>query len=218
MNKDFFAEPCDRGVELSRIMEGVRRLQVRLASLSDSLPATYKRSERNLGDLVGTSDWVGFVLLHMWICQRYMDLYHFALPVSGGEQQVSADLVRKLPAEFLDKSRGQAVGWAVSLAQFGESLQALFDGHPRARDVLAAANRWIYPCLNHSNRILMMARQHGLYEDLRNQSTAPLRHGGVIDEAALSGLMRSNSALLESVSPATQQQRTSPVRLLLSVL
>ncbi len=203
MTKNLTAPQQD--LEVFQVVEDVRRLQIRLTSFRETLPATYEMTQRNMRQLCCTDEWVGFVILHSWICQLHIDLYSFALPEI--KENTNSELLHGLPAGFLRKARGQAVGWAVNYSQLWESLQTLLEEQPRARAPLVAASPWIGACTVQSSKVLLLSKKYGLYSHLREHTSAPLRSGGTVDDTMHNALIQSNLSSLDNISHLLPRSR-----------
>lgn len=179
-------------------MESVTSLQAQLTNFNENLPVQFKFSESNIHNTFGTAEGPAYTMLFTWYFQLHIDLYRFSVP--GLREEANSELSRQLPKEFLLKSQKQAVGYAVTLARFWEKLQRLVSHRPPGIDRLVTADHNLAICIIQSSKVLLAARQHHLYTDVQEHSTAPLCRSKPVDDAALSLLIQSNLDMLGPIS------------------
>jgi len=187
-------------LETTHLIRDFGRLQTQLTSLSESLPSAYKRLDSNSLKHLGTTEWPSFVLTHTWLSQLHMELNRFSVP--GTRDQAAADVRARLPADFVRKAAEEAIGWAISLAQFWASLRRLLADRPpgSAAARLLAADLALATCGVQSCRVLTAARQAALYPRLQSRCTAPLHSETVVGEATYAALVESNVAVLQDLA------------------
>lgn len=109
-------------VELSQVLESVNQLQCQLFQFHQSLPECLKVS-----DPIIISKWAmspdcgSFVMMYTMFCELHIDLYRFSIP--GLREEADPEIARQLPRDFVKMSQNQAVGYAVSLSRFWQSMQ-----------------------------------------------------------------------------------------------
>jgi hypothetical protein len=116
--------------------------------------------------------------------------------VPGLREEANSGLLSRLPHEFIRKSQKQAVAYAVSLARFWQMLQRLVADKSPGVDRLFTADHNLAVIVIQSTKILLAARQHHLYSDLGEHSTAPLCRNESIDDGTLAALIESNLEVL----------------------
>jgi hypothetical protein len=182
-------------MEASKVMEDINRLQSELARFGSSLPEELKLSNHSIANFMHSSDRPGFVMLHTWLCQLYVELYRFALP--GMQCQVARDIVRSLPKEFVIKSQKQAVAHALSLARFWETVQQQSPGINDTGELVVSGDYMITPSIAQCSKVLLIALKYNLYTDLSEHSTAPLWRNEPASEASIRAIIEKNVQLLE---------------------
>lgn len=138
-----------------------------------------------------------------WICQLHIDLYRFTLP--GIREQAGPELLRSLPKAFVEYTRNEAIGWAVSLAQFWETLQDVVRRRSPASVSLLAADFMVAACCVQCTKILCSAKKYRLFSAVGERSSAPLRRHDVIDTFSLAALIQSNIDLLDQFASFVPQ-------------
>jgi hypothetical protein len=186
----------EQGLGHSQVIEDVALLQRLLLHFVDSLPDTLKRSASNVAKHFGTSELAGFVMLHTWICELHIELYRFSLPTA---QKGRKALHERLPQVFLNRCRGQALSWALSLAQFWESLRQLQLDRPPGPTRLVVADFSITTCVAQSTLVLLDGHHCGLYPLVKDYGTAPLLNAE-IDANTHHRLVQNNIRLLDDMA------------------
>ena len=179
-------------------MESVTSLQAQLSNFNESLPVPFKFSESNIHNNFDTSEGPAFIMLSTWYFQLHIDLYRFSVP--GLREEANSELSRQLPKAFILKSQKQAVGYAVTLARFWEKLQRRVSHRAPGIDLLVTADHNLAICIVQSSKVLLAARQHRLYTDLQEHSTAPLCRNKPVDDEGLAALIQSNLEMLDPIS------------------
>lgn len=108
-------------VELSQVLESVNQLQCQLFQFHQSLPEYLKVSDSTIGNWATSPDCGSFVMIYTMFCELHIDLYRFSIP--GLREEADPEIARQLPRDFVEKSQNQAVGYAVSLSRFWQSMQ-----------------------------------------------------------------------------------------------
>lgn len=176
-------------------MADIINLQNDLTLISTALPDDLKLSDQSISRYVAAQERPGFVFLHTHIFASHIDLYRFALPSMN--DKASIDLSRKLPTEFLVKAQKQAVANAISLARFCDAVLQVFDTLPKTGRLQLAADAGIGPIVTQSLRVLLIALQHNLYQDLAEHTTPPQWRSEPADEAHIRGLINSLLSITE---------------------
>lgn len=179
--------------KVSQIMQDVLHLRKKLVDLNAALPETFKDSDANIRRHLGTPEWTPFVMFHTWLYTLYTDLHRFSLP--GIRERAAQELVTMFTTDFIQTSRKQAVGYAVSLARFWQTLRLHVANRGPGVESMVTADFMAMTCLAQNTKLLIVARQYRLYHGLQ-QSTAPLRSDKDLDDTEIAVLMESNMAAL----------------------
>lgn len=115
-------------VELSQVLESVNQLQCQLFQFHQSLPTYLRVSDANIANWASSPDCGSFVMIYTMYCELHIDLYRFSIP--GLREEADPEIARQLPRDFVEKSRNQAVGYAVSLSRFWQSMQGYVSKRP----------------------------------------------------------------------------------------
>ncbi|KAI5465538.1 hypothetical protein BGZ63DRAFT_107242 [Mariannaea sp. PMI_226] len=175
-------------IEPSRVMSSINAFQNELSYINASLPECLRLNHRNIDHAMSSEYSTGYVFIHTCLASIHMDLYSFCLP--GLREQVSPELLRKLPREFIAKSQKQAVAHALTLARLCDTLQRRIDSGAAGSMKLVGCSsmvKFTTQCL----RFLLTAMQHGLYQDLADHTTAPLWRNEPADEVHIRELIGS---------------------------
>lgn len=115
-------------VELSKVLESVNQLQCQLFQFHQSLPDDLKVSNASIAKWALSPNCGSYVMIYTMFCELHIDLYRFSIP--GLREEADPELARQLPQEFVEKSRNQAVGYAVSLSRFWQNMQGYVSKRP----------------------------------------------------------------------------------------
>lgn len=117
-------------LELSEVLEAVNRMQTELFQFHQSLPDCVKvtGTDTNLRHWAASPECGSFVMLYTFFCELHIDLYRFSIP--GLREEADPEILGHLPVDFVEKSKSQAVGYAVSLSRFWRSMKELVDERP----------------------------------------------------------------------------------------
>ncbi|KAH6897246.1 hypothetical protein B0T10DRAFT_455113 [Thelonectria olida] len=179
-------KPC---LEPSKVMSNINGFQNELSQINASLPPDLRPNEANIARAMASEYATGFVFIHTCLASVHMDLYSFCLP--GLREQVSADLLRKLPREFVTKSQKQAVAHALTLARFCDTLQHRLEAETYAGKLKLVGCSSMVKFTTQCLRVLLTALQHNLYRDLADHTTAPIWRSEPADEPHIRGLIES---------------------------
>lgn len=108
-------------VDPSKVLESVEQLQCRLFQFHQSLPECLKVSDPVIGRWALSPDCGSLVMMYTLFCELHIDLYRFSIP--GLREEADPEIARQLPRDFVEHSQNQAVGYAVSLSRFWQSMQ-----------------------------------------------------------------------------------------------
>lgn len=189
-------------MEPSKVMAEINGLQTELARIGASLPDDLRLSDQSILRYVAAQERPGFVFLHTHLLAAHIDLYRFALPCNSDATAV--DLSRKLPHEFLAKSQKQAVAHALCLARFCDAVLRVFERLPKSGRLQLAGDCTIASIATQSLRVLLIALEHELYQDLAENSSAPLWRNEPADEAHIRVLITSLLRISEPWSQLLQ--------------
>ncbi|KAF7543730.1 hypothetical protein G7046_g9942 [Stylonectria norvegica] len=196
--------------EPSKVMADINTLQNELFRFNNTLPDEHKLSNQNITRHMASEQGPGYVFLHTCLSTSHIELYSLSLP--GLREQIAADLLRKLPQEFIAKSQKQAVAHALCLARFCETIHMEVEQRPYNGKLKVTGDPTILNVVGQCQRVLLTALQHNIYQDLTDHSTAPLWRSEPADEAHIRGLIDSLLRISESWGrflPKAQQSHES---------
>lgn len=193
-------------LEPSKVMSIINGFQGELSQVNASLPEHLKLNDQNIARAMTSEDSAGYVFIHTCMASVHIDLYSLCLP--GLREQLSADLLRKLPREFVTKSQKQVVAHALCLARFCASLQRRLDQQSYTRKLKLVGCSSMVKITTQCLRVLLTALQHNLYQDLADHTTAPLWSNEPTDEPHIRCLIDSLLKISKSwcqIIPRNQQ-------------
>lgn len=193
------AGPNKAHLEPSKVMADINALQNELTRFHSAVPDDLRLSDHSISRYMTTQERPGYVYFHTHLSACHSDLYRFALP--DQPEQASQDVLRKLPREFVLKSQRQAVAHALCLGRFCEAIQKNMDAQPDTGMPKLAGDYTIFHMASRGLQVLLVALDHNLYQDLENDTTAPLWRNGPTDEARVRSLCGS---LLKITEPWCQ--------------
>lgn len=161
-------------------MAEINGLQNELTRFHMSLPPELFLGDQSVARYMASTERPGYVFLHMHLAMSHIDLYRFSLP--GQHTKVPADLLRKLPPEFLARSQKQAVAHAMSLGRFCDAIQNEVDGMRHTGKLELAGDYSTFQMSTQAVRVLLIALQYKLYRDINDVATAPLWRSVEVDE------------------------------------
>jgi hypothetical protein len=153
-------------------MAEINDLQNELSRICASVPDKLMLTDQSIARYMASPERYGYIFLHSHIAASHLDLYRFALP--GTKENSTPSILRKLPGEFLAKSQKQAVAYAISLARFCNAVQDAYDKLPAMDGLGLAGDCTVSHMTTHCLRVLLIALEHDLYQDLTEHTTAPL--------------------------------------------
>lgn len=175
--------------DASKVMADINSLQNELTRFHMSLPPELFLSDQSVIKFMSLPERAGYVFLHTHLAASHIDLYGFSLP--GQRDKVSAETLRKLPREFLLRSQKQAVAHAMSLGRFCDGIQNEVDQMKDTGKLELAGDYSIFQISSQCIRVLLVALQYKLYEDITEATTAPLWRSVQPDEAHIRFLIDS---------------------------
>ena len=183
-------------------MADISSLQNELLRINASLPDDLTLNDQNITRNMAAKHRHGYVFLQTHMSQCHMELYLFAMP--GMREKTPANVLRKLPREFLAKSQKQVVAHAICLARFCNVIQEEVDRLPLNVALGPAGDCTMGNMVTHCLRVLLIALEHNLYHDLADHTTAPLWRSEPADEASIrrliDGLVRITEPWCESMT------------------
>ena len=169
-------------------MGEINAFQSELAAFSATIPEDMKLSDQSIAKYMPSAERVGYVYLQTRLRVAHIELYRFALP--GIIDPMKNDIVRKLPLDFAEACKKQAVAHALCTGRFFMAIVDEVAKHPfRGKLNLVGDCTSAYmstQCL----RVLLIAIEHGIYENLNEQTTAPLWRFQHPDEAYIRNMIR----------------------------
>lgn len=191
--------PDKRGaaLEASDVIGRINGLQKILSSFNANLPTHLKVCDSSLERWVNLPESASYIMLWTTFWGLYIELYLFSIP--GLREEANPELSRQLPITFVVKSQKQAVAYAISLSQFWRSVQdivgkrSIADGTER----LYTTDQTLIINVIRSTTVLLVAREHRLYDGVQEESTAPLIPQEPITDEFLESLIQSNMGLFK---------------------
>ncbi|KAK7418856.1 hypothetical protein QQX98_003718 [Neonectria punicea] len=193
-------------MEPSKVMATINGFQNELSQINASLPENLKLNYQNIARAIKSEDTTGYVFIHTSLASVHIDLYSLCLP--GLREQLSPDLLNKLPREFVTKSQKQAVAHALCLGRFCDTLQRQLDQQPNTGKLKLVGCASMVKVTTQCLRVLLTALQHNLYQDLADHTTASFWSNEPADEPHIRGLIDSLLKISKSwchIIPRNQQ-------------
>jgi hypothetical protein len=159
-------------LEPSKIMEDISNWQNELSRFHASIPDDIRLSDQSIKKYMASSERVGFVYFHTHLSVSHIDLYRFALP--GILDSSRNNILRKLPLDFIEKSRKQAVAHALVTGRFCVAVQNEIERLPDTGHLKLAGDCTISHMVTQSLRVFLIAMQHNIYDNLTEGTSAPL--------------------------------------------
>ncbi|KPM37767.1 hypothetical protein AK830_g8779 [Neonectria ditissima] len=195
-----------RRMEPSKVMATINGFQNELSQINASLPENLKFNDQNIVRAMKSEDTTGYVFIHTSLASVHIDLYSLCLP--GLREQLSPDLLNKLPREFIIKSQKQAVTHALCLGRFCDTLQRQLDQQPYTGKLKLVGCASMVKVTTQCLRVLLTALQHNLYQDLAGHTTASFWSNEPADEPHIRSLIDSLLKISKSwchIIPRNQQ-------------
>lgn len=181
-------------------MANINGLQNELTRFHMSLPPDLLLSDQTVTKYMASPQRAGYVFLHAHLAISHMELYRFSLP--GQRDKVSADILRRLPREFVARSQKQAIAHAMCLARFYDAIQTEVDQRDHGMGELPSAlsiplslplagDYSTFLLSTHCVRFLLIALQYELFRGVAHVTTAPLWRSVEGDETHLYFLLES---------------------------
>lgn len=117
-----------RGNHIKNFPSKVRALEEELADFENSLPQSFRFSEKNLLLRAYSPRLCPYLLVHVWYRQLYCDLYRVTL--TGLAEALPPDELKYLDNSFLADCRRKCLANATALAEVFRSFKALRTGCP----------------------------------------------------------------------------------------
>ena len=174
-------------LEPSKIMEDISNWQNELTRFHASIPDDIRLSDASIAKYMASSERVGYVYFHTHLSVSHIDLYRFALP--GILDSSRNNILRRLPQAFIDKSRKQAVAHALCTGRFCVAIQDVVDRLPGTGRLRLASDCTISHMVTQSLRVFLIAMQHKIYDNITENTTAPLWRYQEPNEQYIRGLI-----------------------------
>ena len=159
-------------LEPSKVMEDVNNFQNELTRFHLSIPDDIRLSDQSIAKYIASPERAGYVFLHTHLSVGHVDLYRFALP--GILDPNKNDILRRLPQGFVERSRKQAVAHALCTGRFCVAIQNEAEKQPHNGKSPLAGDATIPHMATQSLRVFLIAMQHKIYDNLTDDTTAPL--------------------------------------------
>lgn len=169
-------------------MEEINAFQSELAAFSASLPEDMRLSDQSIAKYMPSAERMGYVYLQVHLRVAHIELYRFALP--GVIDPSKNDIVRKLPLDFVEICKKQAVAHALCTGRFFMAIVDEVKKHPSRGKLNLVGDCTTAQMSGHCLRVLFVAIEHGIMEGLDEQTTAPLWRFRHPDEAYIRALIR----------------------------
>lgn len=159
-------------LEPSKVMEDINNFQNELIRFHLSIPDDIRLSDQSIAKYIASPEKVGYVYLHTHLSVGHIDLYRFALP--GIIDPKKNDIVQRLPKDFVERSKKQAIAHALCSGRFCIAIQKEAEKHPYTGKGPVAGDCTIPHMATQTLRVLLLAIQHRIYDNLTQDTTAPL--------------------------------------------
>lgn len=153
-------------------MEDINNLQNELSRFHSSIPDDLRLSDQSISKYMALPERVGYVYLHIHLAVAHIDLYRFALP--GILDSTNSELLRRLPQDFVERCRKQAIAHALLIGRFCVASQDEIERLPDMGRVILAGDCTIPHMVTQALRVFLIAMQHNIYYDITTDTTAPL--------------------------------------------
>jgi hypothetical protein len=161
-----------------RFMEHVNNHQIALNRFSDSLPPNLRLSVANVDAHLHRPDRASFTMLHTWFCQTHIELYSFSLQAlkETTPDSLSWDFFLRSQDQFTFRCQQQAVSYAICLAQTWDYCHSNIKkgGSTAIGKGLVTVDWMVGACAVDVIDVLLVARKHKLYENLRGNTSAQM--------------------------------------------
>lgn len=184
-----------RHIDASKVMADINALQNELTRFHASLPADVLLSDQSVSRYMALPERPGYVFLHCHLAGSHIDLYRIFLP--NQNETVPAEVLRKLPREFIARSQKQAVAHSMSFGRFCDAVQNEVDQMTDTGKLELAGDYSTIQLATTCVRVLLVALQHRLYRDITKETTAPLWRMGKVDESHIRFLVKSIQRVTE---------------------
>ncbi|KAI6783882.1 putative transcriptional regulatory protein-like protein [Emericellopsis cladophorae] len=159
-------------LEPSKVMEDINNFQNELTRFHLCIPDDIRLSDQSIAKYIASPEKVGYVYLHTHLSVGHIDLYRFALP--GIIDPKKNDIVQRLPKDFVERSKKQAIAHALCSGRFCIAIQKEAEKHPYTGKGPVAGDCTIPHMATQTLRVLLLAIQHRIYDNLTQDTTAPL--------------------------------------------
>lgn len=154
-------------------MEDINNFQQELSRFNMSIPDDIRLTDASVAKYMASPERAAFVFLHAHLSISHIDLYRFALP--GILDTDKNDILQRLPKDFVERSKKQAVAHALCNGRFFVAIQKEVDKLPVIPGKInLAGDCTITNMATQSLRIFLIAMQHRIYDNLTEDTTAPL--------------------------------------------
>jgi hypothetical protein len=174
-------------LEPSKIMEDISNWQNELTRFHASIPDDIRLSDTSIAKYMASTERVGFVYFHTHLSVSHIDLYRFALP--GILDSSRNNILRRLPQAFIDMARKQAVAHALCTGRFCVAIQDVVDRLPSNGRLRLAGDCTISHMVTQTLRVFLIAMQHKIYDNITDNTTAPLWRYQEPNEEYIRGLI-----------------------------
>lgn len=168
-------------------MEDINTFQKELTRFHLSIPDDIRLSDQSIAKYIASPERSGYVFLHTHLSVGHIELYRFALP--GILDPKKNNLLRRLPQDFVKRAKKQAVAHALCTGRFCVAIQKEAERLAKAGKPCLAGDATIPHLVTESLRVFLIAMQHRMYENLTEDTTAPLWRFQPPDESYIRSLI-----------------------------
>lgn len=161
-------------LEPSKFMQDINDFQNELTRFHLSIPDDIRLSDQSIAKYMSSPERMGYVFLHTHMSLGHIDLYRFALP--GILDPKNNDILRRLPEDFVERSRKNAVAHALCTGRFCIAIQQQLEKQPATGRLNLAGDCTVPKMATESLRVFLIAMEHQIYDNLTEDTTAPLWH------------------------------------------
>jgi hypothetical protein len=162
-------------------MEDINAFQNELTRFHSVIPDELRLSDQSITRYISSQERVGYVYLHTHLSVCHIDLYRFALP--GILDSSKNNILQRLPKDFVERSKKQAVAHALCTGRFCVAIQEALERLPNTGQRSLAGDYTICTMATQSLKVFLIAIEHKLYDKITDDTTAPLWRFQQPDEA-----------------------------------
>ncbi len=154
-------------------------------------------TDASMREFASSKRWGPYFILHTWILQLHIDLYHIVLP--GVREHANADALHRLPSDFIASAQEKAVAFAAVLARFWETSSiltqsAVGNGNPPQP---LTPDPTFPACVVQTTKILLIAKQSRIFVNVHDYVNVATLLTERVNESIVDDLIESNMRVLD---------------------